>query len=140
MSGSNHQSFQPGTTPTHRRRQRGFTLLEVIVALTITGFVLGGLFTLLGGSKRLSWASEDSLARAARVRAAVNFAMLENEFNEVEPVLQHQRLDIRDGEMLEPPERKTQATVNQLGRYQVFDPERGELFEGTRWILLELPQ
>jgi prepilin-type N-terminal cleavage/methylation domain-containing protein len=126
--------------PTHGSQQRGFTLLEVIVALTITGFVLGGLFTLLGGSKRLSWASEESLARAARVRAAVNFAMLENQFLEVEPILQHQRLDIRDGDMLEPPERKTQATLNQLGRFEVYDRERGELFEGTRWILLELPQ
>ena len=29
-------------------KSRGFTLLEVIVALAITGFVLGGLFTLVG--------------------------------------------------------------------------------------------
>ena len=41
--------------------ERGFTLLEVIVALAITGFVLGGLFTLLGSSKQLSLRSVDSL-------------------------------------------------------------------------------
>ena len=30
---------------------KGFTLLEVIVALAITGFLLGGLFSLLAGSQ-----------------------------------------------------------------------------------------
>ncbi|MBL6817064.1 MAG: type II secretion system protein, partial [Pseudomonadales bacterium] len=45
----------------------GFTLLEVIVALTITGFVLGGLFSLVGGSKQLTWRSEASLVRATEI-------------------------------------------------------------------------
>ena len=44
-------------------RQAGFNLLEVIVALAITGFLLGGLFSLVGGSKQLSWRSEESLVR-----------------------------------------------------------------------------
>ena len=39
------------------RSAGGFTLLEVIVALAITGFVLGGLFSLVGGSKQLTWRS-----------------------------------------------------------------------------------
>ena len=47
--------------------QSGFTLLEVIVAMAITGFILGGLFSLMGGSKQLSWRSEDSLQRAAKI-------------------------------------------------------------------------
>ena len=55
------------------RKQRGFTLLEVIVALAISGFILGGLFSLLGSSKQLSWTSEENLLRAARIRAATNF-------------------------------------------------------------------
>ena len=42
-------------TPRKRRKnQQGFTLIEVIVALTITGFLLGGLFSLVGGSKLLA--------------------------------------------------------------------------------------
>ena len=58
------------------KKQDGFTLLEVIVALAITGFILGGLFSLLGSSKQLSWRSEENLLRASRVRAATNFALL----------------------------------------------------------------
>ena len=66
----------------------GFTLLEVIVALTITGFVLGGLFSLVGGSKQLTWRSEASLVRATEIRAATNFALLQKgkklkKFNDV---------------------------------------------------------
>ena len=63
--------------------QSGFTLLEVVVALAITGFVLGGLFSLVGGSKQLGWRSEESLLRATRLRAAINFALLENEYRNV---------------------------------------------------------
>ena len=70
------------------RSAGGFTLLEVIVALAITGFVLGGLFSLVGGSKQLTWRSQESLTRATQIRAAINFALLQNEFAEVEEILE----------------------------------------------------
>lgn len=119
---------------------QGFTLLEVIVALTITGFVLGGLFTLVGGSKRLSWASEQSLVRAANVRAAINFALLENEFNEVEEIRNNFDYDIRAGELLEPPLRKTQASPLSLQEYEIVNSETDEIIFGNRWVQLVLPQ
>ena len=53
------------------RSAGGFTLLEVIVALAITGFVLGGLFSLVGSSKQLTWRSQASLTRATQIRAGV---------------------------------------------------------------------
>ena len=68
------------------RAGSGFTLLEVIVALTITGFVLGSLFTLVAGSKQLSWRSQQSLVRAINARAQINYSLLENEYIDVEPV------------------------------------------------------
>ncbi len=122
------------------RRQKGFTLLEVIVALTITGFILGGLFTLVAGSKQLSWRSEESLIRAINARAQINFALLENEFNEVEPILENDRYEVRPREVLEEPERKTQATVYTLQAYEVVDENRDEIISGTRWLQLDLPR
>lgn len=119
---------------------QGFTLLEVIVALTITGFVLGGLFTLVGGSKRLSWTSEQSLVRAANVRAAINFALLENEFNEVEEIRNNFDYEIRAGELLEPPLRKTQASPLSLQEYEIVNSETDEIIFGNRWVQLVLPQ
>ncbi len=119
---------------------RGFTLLEVIVALAITGFVLGSLFSLLGGSKQLTWRSEDSLLRAAELRAVTNFALLQNEFQDVEPILEinHYRI-IADLEM-EAPERKTQPMINALQTFEVFNEETDMSVTGTRWIQLELPR
>lgn len=120
--------------------QAGFTLLEVIVALTITGFVLGSLFSLVGGSKQLSWRSEESLIQATRVRAAINFALLENEYSDVEEILQDDSYQIRALDLLEEPERKTQATVHAFQSYEVVNRERNEVIVGSRWIQLDLPQ
>jgi prepilin-type N-terminal cleavage/methylation domain-containing protein len=119
---------------------KGFTLLEVIVALAITGFVLGGLFSLVGGSKQLSWRSESSLQRATELRAATNFALLQNEFHEVEPILVAETYDIRVGDELETPERKTQPSVYTLQSFEVVSEDRDEYVSGTRWIRLELPR
>lgn len=120
--------------------QAGFTLLEVIVALTITGFVLGGLFSLVGGSKQLSWRSEQSLVEATRVRAAINYALLENEYSDVEEILQIDSYQIRSLGLLEDPIRKTQATVHAFQAYEVVNRERDEVIAGSRWIQLDLPR
>jgi len=123
-----------------KETQKGFTLLEVIVALTITGFILGGLFTLVAGSKQLSWRSEESLIRAINARALINFALLENEYNEVEPILENERYEVRSRETLEDPERKTQAIVHTLQGYEVVDENRDQIISGARWLQLELPR
>lgn len=120
--------------------QTGFTLLEVIVALTITGFVLGGLFSLVGGSKQLSWRSEASLIESTRLRAAINFALLENEYSVVEEILQDDSYQIRSLDLLEDPERKTEPTVHAFQAYEVINRERDEVIAGSRWVQLDLPQ
>ena len=121
-------------------KHAGFTLLEVIVALAITGFVLGGLFSLVGGSKQLSWRSEESLIRATQVRAATNFALLENEYRNIEPILLGDAYDIAPDELLEEPERKTQPSVFTLQAFEIINDDRDEIISGSRWIQLDLPQ
>ena len=125
------------TTP---RPDRGFTLLEVIVALAITGFVLGGLFSLLGASKQLSLRSGESLRQAAELRAAINFALLENEYNEVQPVLEGERFEIQAAELLEDPIRKTAGTTQALQAFEIHDRQRNQTVSGTRWVQLALPR
>ena len=120
--------------------QSGFTLLEVIVAMAITGFILGGLFSLMGGSKQLSWRSEASLQRAAKIRAITNFALLQNEYRDVELILEDENYDILGLEVLEVPERKTQASVFTLQAFEIANEERDEFITGNRWIQLNLPQ
>ena len=110
------------------------------MALTITGFILGGLFSLLGSSKQLSWRSEENLLRAARVRAATNFALLQNEFRDVEEIIKDDGYEIRSLELLDDPIRKTEPLLYALQRYQITDDSRDEQFFGSRWIRLNLPQ
>ncbi|MCI5106625.1 MAG: prepilin-type N-terminal cleavage/methylation domain-containing protein [Pseudomonadales bacterium] len=120
-----------------KKNQRGFTLLEVIVALAITGFVLGGLFSLVAGSKQLTWRSEDNLLRATQIRAASNFALLENDYDEVEEILRNDNYRIRAMDLLDVPERKTQATTNAIQEFQIVFDEREESFIGYRWVDLD---
>jgi prepilin-type N-terminal cleavage/methylation domain-containing protein len=120
--------------------QSGFTLLEVIVALAITGFVLGGLFSLVGGSKQLGWRSEESLLRATRLRAAINFALLENEYRNVELILEDESFQIVPKDILEDPERKTQPSIFTLQGFEIVDDDRDEVITGSRWVQLDLPQ
>jgi prepilin-type N-terminal cleavage/methylation domain-containing protein len=123
-----------------RQKQRGFTLLEVIVALTITGFVLGGLFALAGGSKQLAWKSVQSLENAAAARARINFALLEDDYGFIEPILVTNAYQIRSAELVDPPLRKTQPSIFSLQTYEVINEETDEIIHGSRWTRLELPR
>lgn len=122
------------------RRQQGFTLLEVMVALTITAMVLGSLFALATGSKQLAFRSKQSLATAVEARAAINFAFLQNEYGEVEAALDNDRFRIQGEEFVEKVERKTQPNNLTLQHFEVIDEDTDERIEGTRWVKLELPE
>ena len=128
-------------TPTAGKRQCGFTLLEVVVALTITGMVLGSLFALAGGSKQLAFRSGQSLDVAIEARASINFALLQDEYREVEEILEGQeQFSIRANEYLEPVPRKTEANTFKLQSYEVIGENTDESIKGTRWVKLELPE
>lgn len=108
--------------------------------MALTGFVLGSLFTLVGGSKQLSWRSEASLLEAMKLRAATNFALLQNEYSDVEPILEDDRFEMVSVDLLEEPERKTQPSPYTLERFEVFNQATSETITGVRWIRLETAQ
>ena len=131
------------TRPAQLRKsahQQGFTLLEVMVALTITGMALGGLFGIIAGNKRLAWRSEESLVKTMQARSLINFSQLNDERGEASVDFENRDLIINSGYELEIPERKTQASRLALREYEVFD-EVGELITtGTYWVELELAE
>ena len=57
-------------------KQRGFTLLEVLIAITLTALVLGNLFALQSQSKRLSFRAEMNLQKNINQRAYFNAAWI----------------------------------------------------------------
>jgi prepilin-type N-terminal cleavage/methylation domain-containing protein len=128
--------FQTGKTIL----SRGFTLLEVMVALTITGMALGGLFGVIAGNKRLAWSSEQSLERTMQVRSMINFSQLNDELGDVYINFGFDDIILDAGYEIEPPERKTQASPMALRQYELID-EFGEVIHvGTYWVELELAE
>ncbi len=121
-------------------RNNGFTLLEVLVALTITSLVLGGLFSLAAGSKQLAVRTQSTLQDSAAARAQINFSLLENDYRDLEPVINNTRFRTQAGDVLEDVLRRTAPMSDLLQTYQVIDSDTGESIEGVRWIRLELPQ
>ena len=122
------------------RRQRGFTLLEVVIALTITSLVLGSLFALAAGSKQLALRSQEQLQEAIHTRAVTHFALLDDQYRALEPVLVNNPYRIAQGQLLEDPLRRTAPTLYLLETYQLIDPDRDEPITGTRWVRFDLPR
>jgi prepilin-type N-terminal cleavage/methylation domain-containing protein len=130
---------RPGTK-SNLRQHRGFTLLEVLVALTITSLVLGGLFSLAAGSKQLAVRTQSTLQDTMAARAQINFALLDNEYRDLEPVIDNDRFASEAGDVLPDVLRRTAPMNDLLQSYQVIDSETDEIIEGVRWIRVELPQ
>jgi prepilin-type N-terminal cleavage/methylation domain-containing protein len=131
---------RPAQLKIPKRSQRGFTLLEVIVALTITAMVLGSLFALAAGSKQLAFRSGQSLNTAIAERAKINFALLQDEYADVEIAIDDERFRIRPEEYLYPVTRKTEPSIYKLQHFEVIDERTDAAVQGTRWIKLELPE
>ena len=122
-------------------RMRGFTLLEVLVALTIAGMALGGLFAVIGGNKRMAWRSEDALIRAMEVRSLINQAQLDDMRGELPPAHVVPSLRIEsDIELEEPEERALQGTVHKLRGYEVRDDNGDVVVSGSYWVELDVPE
>lgn len=120
---------------------RGFTLLEVIVALTIVAMTLGASMSLLTGSKRLAFNAADNIGQTIFVRSACNIAQLLEEPDYPEfPTHYQKTLTLKVGEVLEPPERQTNKIMLGLETYTFVDDEKGIVFKTVRWKKLDSAQ
>ena len=123
-----------------KHKSAGFTLLEVLVALTITGFALGALLGVIGGNKRLAWRSEDALLLASRARVAINLAQLQDSAGIVPRDAVTSELRTDSDIVLEVPERKTQPLTSMLRGYEVQDASGEVLSRGVYWSWLARPE
>lgn len=122
------------------KKQHGFTLLEVMIALTITSMVLGSLFALAAGSKQLAVRTQTSLHDTIQARAHINFALLDNEFRSLEPALDTSRFRLQTMGVLPDVMRRTSPLNDLLQAWQLTDQDTGDIIEGVRWIRVEMPQ
>lgn len=122
------------------RAARGFTLLEVLVALTITGFALGALLGVIGGNKRLAWRSEAALLDASRVRVELAFVQLDNGRGELPRPDAPSALRIDNDIIIEPPERKTVGVNDILRSYEIVDADGVVITRGVHWAHVAVPE
>lgn len=59
-------------------KQSGFTLLEVLISITLTALVLGNLFALQSQSKRLNFKAQTNLQKNINQRAYLNAVWINN--------------------------------------------------------------
>jgi len=122
-------------------RQKGFTLLEVIVALTIVAVTLGTVLSLLTGSKKLAFKAADDIGKTIFLRSAFNIAQLleKPDYPEL-PDHYKKTLTLKMGEVLEPPDRQTTQIMFGLEAYTFIDEEKNSEFTMVRWKKLDSAQ
>ena len=122
------------------RRERGFTLLEVLVALTLTGLVMGSLLSLSAGSKRLAVRSDQALLNALETRAAIQQALLDDRYGQFETGLESTRFAVRDTGRLPESLRRSRPMTHLLHSWELLDDESDRSLTGVRWNRLALPE
>ena len=124
-----------------RRGQRAFTLLEVLIALTICATALAFLFAVIAGSKDLTFRAHQAVKRGDELRQLVTLSRLVDATGEllVPPPDSDYRIEL-EGEELEAPERKTATTTQAIRRYEIQNADRDVVYSGYYWITLEEPE
>lgn len=117
---------------------QGFTLLEVILAMMIVGMVLGTLFSLLAGSKRLAFKASDEIGETLFLRTALNvYQVLEKPEYPQLPSEYAKELSAQTDSLLDPPERQTQKILLGLEPYVLKDARSGIQVNSVRLKKLE---
>jgi general secretion pathway protein I len=121
--------------------QTGFTLLEVIVAMAIIGLVLGSVFSLLAGSKRLAFKAADDIEQTLFLRSAMNAAQVleEPKYPEL-PERYKKNVTMRTDKVLEKSERQTRPLRFGLEPYTFLDKEKNLEISTLRWKELDTAQ
>jgi prepilin-type N-terminal cleavage/methylation domain-containing protein len=120
------------------RSQHGFTLLEVMLALTICTIALASLFSVIVGSKQLIFRAQGALEESVELRSLVSLSLLVDPEGELLAPSEDSEYRIAlIADELEPPERKTDTTTEALYQYEIEDEEGEVVLRGTYWVTLE---
>jgi len=117
---------------------KGFTLLEVLLAIAIVGIALGSIFGLLAGSKRLAFKASNEIGQVLFLRAAINVAQLEEESDYPElPEEYKKETDFEIEDVLESPDRQTRKILLGLEPYTIAHKEKNLEIKSIRLKILE---
>jgi prepilin-type N-terminal cleavage/methylation domain-containing protein len=128
-------------SPMTTRDQSGFTLLEVILALTICAIALVALFGVIAGSKQLTFRAQGALQESTELWDVVTSTMLVDADGELLVPVEDSdyRINLIADE-LEEPERKTETSTETLYQYEIENADGDVVSQGTYWVSLELAE
>jgi len=119
-------------------KTRGFTLLEVLLAIAIVGIALGSIFGLLAGSKRLAFKASDEMGQVLFLRATISIAQLEEESDYPElPEEYKKETDFEIEDILESPDRQTRKILLGLEPYIISNKEKNLEIKSVRLKILD---
>lgn len=112
---------------------KGFTLLEVMVAITLTALVLGNLFALQSQSKKLSFKAQTSLAKTINQRAYLNAAWVSNrELDSYLDELSGSGYTVANKKELKKPEQQTKPLKFSLQSFDIVDENKEVVLSSVR--------
>ncbi len=119
-------------------QQNGFTLLEILISITLVAMVLGSLFALQASSSKLTLKAEKKIDENISLRAALNIASLTVEKEDViNEVLKTYGYRIANIQALEKPEDQTTPIKLQLEQFDITDQQGNILLTSVRFKKLK---
>ncbi len=126
-----------------KQRQKGFTLLEVLIALVIVALTLTSLMKVSSGSKRLAIRSLEHIQNNAYLRAVAGAAQSQYkpEMPDYPKTVQHkQAIKLENIQLLKKASRQTQPMTIALESYQLKNKQGVVVLESMRWVQLDKPK
>ena len=116
-------------------KQRGFTLLEVLIAITLTALVLGNLFALQSQSKRLSYKAQMNLQKNIKQRSYFNAAWINSRQLDsyMDELSHHSDYSIDNKSVLKTPDSQAGPLNFSLESFAVVNQENEVLLSGVRF-------
>ncbi len=117
----------------HKVQQKGFTLLEVLVSITLTSLVLGNLFALQSQSKRLSFKAQTNMVKTINNRAYLNASWISNRDEDTYLAeMSDSQLSISHKKTLKKPIDKTTPENYSLESFDIVDQNNEVLLTTVR--------
>jgi prepilin-type N-terminal cleavage/methylation domain-containing protein len=121
---------------------QGFTLLEVLIAVTLTAIVLGNLLALQSQSKRLAFKAEAVLQKTINQRAYFNAAWVDSRQASfyLDDLQGHEVYSTENTKALKKPEAQSKPLKFHLESFRIVDKQGNIVLSSVRLKDTELPE
>lgn len=121
-------------------KEHGFTLLEILIALTIVGTALASLIAMFSQSRQLAFRSRAELQKSVAIRSVLNSGQLADDTTDILLPDAQRNFSVQTGKILPRPERQTKPLSFALEEYHVVGPNGAILLGSVHWKKLDLPK